>query len=272
MSDKNAVVTDDIVNEYERNGAVLLRQLVKGGWADLIELGLERAIRNPSGLARDLFPGTDKAFYYDDYNYAVVPEWQILLRDSPIVDVVASILRTKELRLFYDQIFIKKGGQERRTPWHQDTPYWSCVGRQYCNLWITIDPLPTEESLEFVRGSHLGPLYAGGDFGEGVPQQPGPPLPDIDGQRDRFDILAFPIERGDVVMFHPSMLHGGGAVSAERRRRTLALKFFGDDVVYVRRPKPSPPFPGLAEVNKEGEALRSSWFPLLYPRPSQPVF
>ena len=36
---------------------------------------------------------------------------------------------------------------------------------------------------------------------------------------------------GDVVLLHPAVIHGGGHTKAGRRRRTLSVRFFGEDVV-----------------------------------------
>ena len=67
-----------------------------------------------------------------------------------------------------------------------------------------------------------------------------------------------------VVMFHPGVLHGGGA--GPGRRRSLSLRFFGDDVVYSPRAgRPSPPFPGIASTHRAGQPLRSFWFPKVFP-------
>jgi ectoine hydroxylase-related dioxygenase (phytanoyl-CoA dioxygenase family) len=68
------------------------------------------------------------------------------------------------------------------------------------------------------------------------------------------------------VMFHPSMLHGGGATGTSAPRRTLSLRFFGDDVVYEPRPRPAPRYPGTSACVSEGEPLRGPWFPQVFPR------
>lgn len=226
------------------------------------------------------YEGTPRAFIDDYCNYAAIPEYKMLLRESPIVNVVADILGSRELWLFYDQIFVKEAGTgvTRRTPWHQDTAYWITGGSQLAGFWITLDDIPAEESLEFVRGSHRGPIYAGSAFDpdcDTTPFQPGeewPTLPDIEADRARFDILSFPIARGDVVLFHPGVLHGGGAAAEGHARRTLSIRFFGDDVVYEERPIPAPSYPGIAALLKPGEALRGPWFPRLLPRPTQPLW
>ena len=60
--------------------------------------------------------GTPRAFIDDYCNYAAVPEYQMLVEHSPIVDVVATVLGTENLWLFYDQIFIKDAPDGRGPP------------------------------------------------------------------------------------------------------------------------------------------------------------
>ena len=55
--------------------------------------------------------------------------------------------------------------------------------------------------------------------------------------------MGFATEPGDVVAFHTSTLHGGGPVDRSTpERRTLTLRFFGEDVVSAARPGPAGPF------------------------------
>ena len=163
----------------------------------------------------------------------------------------------------------------RRTPWHQDLTYWCTGGTQLAGFWITLDPVTADESLEFVKGSHLGPLYAGTSFDPNDETTPyfadWPRIPDIEADRASFDIVSYDITPGDVMMFHPGMLHGGGA--SAKRRRTLSVRFFGDDVVYEERPgRSEPAYPGLKATCKPGQPLRGSWFPQVLPRPSTPLW
>jgi ectoine hydroxylase-related dioxygenase (phytanoyl-CoA dioxygenase family) len=71
-----------------------------------------------------------------------------------------------------------------------------------------------------------------------------------------------------VVLFHPGLLHGGGARPGGRPRRTLSIRFFGDDVVYQPKARPAPPYPGTSALVAPGQPLRGPWFPQLYPRPA----
>jgi ectoine hydroxylase-related dioxygenase (phytanoyl-CoA dioxygenase family) len=273
-------VTQTMRDAFWNEGVVLLPGVLDRTWMDLVALGIDRNLRSPGPFAVHHYEGTPRAFFDDYCNYAAVPEYQMLLRDSPIVDVVADLLGTENLWQFYEQIFIKQASEvvAKRTPWHQDTTYWITGGTQLAGFWITLDPTLAAESLEFVRGSHKGPTYAGTAFDPNdettrfQPDQDMPTLPDIEADRTAWNILSFDTKPGDVVMFHPGMLHGGGAAIGGSPRRTLSVRFFGDDVTYQERSIPAPSYPGISARLSPGDPLRGSWFPQLYPRPTGPLW
>jgi ectoine hydroxylase-related dioxygenase (phytanoyl-CoA dioxygenase family) len=129
------------------------------------------------------------------------------------------------------------------------------------------DPVPRGDSLEFVRGSHRGVLYNGSRFELGDdtapinPSSPLPRLPDIEADRGAFDIVSFAVEPGDVVIFHPAMLHGGAPTHGDQRRRTLSLRFFGEDAVYDRREGyAGPRIAGFHERMAHGDPFRDPSF------------
>ena len=43
------------------------------------------------------------------------------------------------------------------------------------------------------------------------------------------------VEPGDMVVFHANVLHGGAPTRPGRRRRTVSLRYFGDDAVFAPR-------------------------------------
>jgi ectoine hydroxylase-related dioxygenase (phytanoyl-CoA dioxygenase family) len=95
-------------------------------------------------------------------------------------------------------------------------------------------------------------------------------LPDIEGDPDRYPVLAWELEPGDAVWFHMLMLHGaGGAPTDGPRRRVLSVRFLGDDMVHAPRPwTTSPPFPGLEDELADGAPLDHPLFPVLRERPT----
>jgi ectoine hydroxylase-related dioxygenase (phytanoyl-CoA dioxygenase family) len=184
----------------------------------------------------------------------------------------------------YEQVFVKTDGPTRRTPWHQDTPYLPVRGADVAVMWISFDPVAADAALEFVRGSHRGPLYDGSRFDPDDDTAPLygdgslPRLPDIEADRARWPIVSWATEPGDVLVFHPALLHGGAATAEATSRRTLSLRFFGADAVVAARPGRGPAELGEPEVDprvhplsrmrllRDGAPFRDPAFPRVRPR------
>jgi ectoine hydroxylase-related dioxygenase (phytanoyl-CoA dioxygenase family) len=270
--DPLSLVTEDVVEAFHRDGAVWIPGVLSPTWMRLIAQGVQRNLNSPGPQLIKHFEGQPGEYLDDFGNYLVNPEYQRLLADSPIVDVVAKVLRTRKLWYFLDQIFVKEGGYSRRTPWHQDIGYLMVDGSSFATIWIAIQPLKKEETLEFIAGSHRGPIYDLGTDGTG--ENPlttsAPKIPDIESQREKWPIVSHASNPGDVLIFHPQTLHGGGEMREGGARRSLNLRFFGEGTRYVEREAGhSPEYPGVAEVHQHGDLLRHAWFPQVYPHPSE---
>lgn len=266
------IVTDEVIETYQRDGAVFLPQVISEPWLDLISIGIERNLRSPGPFGQDYKSGGDGRFFMDFRNFAVNPEYQRVLYDSPIVDILAAVMECDEVWLYYEQLFYKGGGRAGRTAWHQDMSYYQMqMNMQISGAWITLDPLPKEASLEYVRGSHLGPLY--NTFNKEDPTKIGvdvgaPPLPDVQGNRADYDIVSHPITPGDMLVIHPQILHGGAPNPSGLQRRTFTVNVFGPEVRFERRPTDlGMRYPGLAEMLQPGDLLRHPHFPQLRPVP-----
>jgi hypothetical protein len=223
---------------------------------------------NP-GPSRTGFPG-DEGAWQDLSNPAAYKAYAGMLERSPIPDFLKALWGGSPVWFMYEQTFFKQGTQAR-TPWHQDTSYQPVMGEQVAVVWIRLDPVSREQRLEYCLGSHRGPLYNASSFKPGDPTDPFyktgnlPRLPDIEAERYNWNIAGWASEPGDVVLFHSSTLHGGGVPGETGRRRTLTLRFFGEDAVYDSRsgPAAAPQVAGLHESLSDGDHFRHPVFPLL---------
>lgn len=199
-------------------------------------------LAHPGPGAGSVLAGTPGTFYQDQANPDAFPAYRKLLRDTVVADIAAGLFGCENVWLMYEQIWLKEGADTRRTPWHQDLPYLPVEGEHLAVMWTSLDSVAQEHSLEFVKGSHRGPLYNPSAFNPDDvsanlfdPEQ-WPALPDVDAAPDDFPILSWATRPGDVVVFHPATLHGGAPTTAALRRRTLSLRFFGDDAWCAARP------------------------------------
>ena len=160
---------------------------------------------------------------------------------------------------------MKEPGTAARTPWHQDQPYWAVSGRQVCSLWLPLDPVPREVSVEVVCRSHRWPEYNPAHFSDGSAYADTglASLPDIEAERAKHRIVGFAMEPGDVLAFQAMIVHGAPGNMGRFRRRALSTRWAGEDARYcVRRGEVAIPTsdPGL----KHGDRLDSNRFPLIW--------
>ena len=197
-----------------------------------------------------------------------------MIRSSGIAADAGDLMGSDSVRLFHDHVLVKEAGTRQRTPWHQDQPYYNVDGSQTCSVWIPVDPVPRESTLEFVAGSHLGPWLMPRTFMAGeakwFPEGTLADLPDIEAGRDAFPILGWALEPGDAVFFNMLTLHAAGGSAG--RRRAFSVRLLGDDVTHApRRWTTSPAFPGLEDELPAGSPMDHPLFPVVWERASRPT-
>ena len=256
-----AIVDTTTSERFRRDGVVCLRRALA---ADTLRLALEAyewSLGHPGPGASALPGNGDGTFYQDLANPAALSAYRPLLQQPELAAAIAALWGHGPVWFMYEQVFMKSGGTTRRTPWHQDSPYLPVGGDDLAVMWISFDPVPEEQALEFVVGSHRGTLYDGSSFDPDDDTAPLygtgelPRLPDIEADRSRWPIVSWGTDPGDVLVFHPAILHGGGATTPDRRRRTLSLRFFGEDAIVAQRP-------GHVSVENEARASDPSVHPL----------
>lgn len=230
------------IDSWRRDGVVWLDGALDTRALQLARDAFQWSFEHPGPGAREVLGGAEGAFFQDHSNPQAWPHYRALVCETDLADRIAALLGSEGLWLLYEQIWLKEGTGKRRTPWHQDLPYIPLGGHQLATVWIPLDPVTEAASLEFVLGSHTKHLYNPTAFDATDPKaamfRPGvwPELPDIDAHRAAWPIKARSMEPGDIAVFHPAILHGGAGTATGARRRTISLRFFGDDAHCDPRP------------------------------------
>jgi ectoine hydroxylase-related dioxygenase (phytanoyl-CoA dioxygenase family) len=190
----------------------------------------------------------------------------------PLAAAAAAVIAATKVNLYEDLLIYKAAGTSGPTPWHQDEPQWPVTGTQMASIWLCLEAVtPETGALRFVAGSHRGPLsepYAPAAQRAGVEADrayfTGGRLPDIDSAPERFPVISFATEPGDVIAFHPRIVHGAYGNATDRPRRTFSIRFLGDDVRW--QSKASVVLPWLAEIGLgNGETISGERFPQVWP-------
>ena len=263
----HSLITQDHIDSYARDGAVLVRGLFADFTAQIAS-GIEMNMADPGPYgAENVKPGETGRFFDDYCNWTRIPPFRQVIAESPAAEVAADLMGSHAVQLFHDHVLVKEPGTSKPTPWHQDSPYYFVEGQQTLSFWCPVDPVDAA-SLRCVAGSHLWPkpvlptrwlnedaFYPDEDAYMPVPD------PDAEGMR----ILEWPMQPGDAVAFDFRILHGARGNDSPTRRRAFSLRLVGDDARFVARPGPtSPPFPG--HDMRPGDRLREDWFPTIFSR------
>jgi ectoine hydroxylase-related dioxygenase (phytanoyl-CoA dioxygenase family) len=259
-------LTDDEVRAFVDDGVVCVRGVMPDEWLDVVADAIARNLAEPTFIGQ-VISMPDQGFLNDVFVWLHDDGFRRFVLESPAATIAGQALAglgATRLSFFYDQSFVKEPGTQVPTPWHHDLTFWPLAGSQLCSIWTPLDPVTTETSgLEYVLGSHRWPQRYKAitpDYSEHMINPELDDVPDIDAHRDDYRVMAWDMEPGDVLVFHPLVVHGSrGNSSTTTRRRALATRWLGDDVVYRDLPHtmPLPPGHGLAD----GDAFGGPLFP-----------
>lgn len=273
MSVARSSVSPAEVDAFQRDGAVVLRQLLQPHEVELLRAGIDENLAHPSPRAKVASSVNDPGWFIEDFCcWEENERYREFIFASALGEVGARLMRSTTARLYHDHMLTKEPGTRQPTPWHQDQPYYNVSGRQNCSFWIPVDPVSRESTLQFVAGSHCGPWLMPRSFldaqAKWFPEGSLAELPDIEADRSRYRLLGWELRPGDAVCFHMLTLHASGGVGVgSSRRRVFSVRLLGDDIRHAPRSwKTSPDFPGLAEALPRDAPMEHPLFPQLWPR------
>jgi len=219
-------LTAEEIQRYHEDGVIMVKQAVAPNWLAMVEAGIEEARANQSVLGRFMSRKVE-GYQMDIFAWKRVDVLRDLLYYGPFAHWAQQLMGSNEVRFFYDQMFVKEPGTDAPTPWHQDLSFWPIRGEQICSFWIPCDVVTRESSgLMYVRGSHKWPQRFKAhspDHLAALIDDSMDDIPDINGNPEKYDLVDWNMEPGDLLMFHPLTLHGSlGNSSRVRRRRALA--------------------------------------------------
>jgi ectoine hydroxylase-related dioxygenase (phytanoyl-CoA dioxygenase family) len=239
MTHPSYALTDAQIAAFQADGAVCLRAVFDAGEVAAIQAAVDEAMACPGPYALDFSGDGGGRFFGDVFVWTRIPALRELVVRSHLGEIAAKLMDARKVRFFFDHLLVKEPGTSAPTPWHQDAPYFPIEGGQCCSLWIALDPVTIENgAVEYVKSSHVpkqwyAPKSFHGD--DRIGNAALATLPDIDARRAEFDIVSWDLEPGDCAVHHVSTIHGAPGNASSVRRRGLATRWIGDDIVFGLR-------------------------------------
>ena len=243
-------LTLEETDAYQRDGVVLIRGALGLEWQSHLRAVIDSILEEP-GLwisdTGDQGRGAGRALdarYLWRENDAV----RSFVLESGVAGLVGHAMGCDELRFYFDHWFVKEPGAKTSTPWHQDVSYWPVTGQQIASLWLPLTEVDRASSgLELVKGSHRwGKYYMPRRFvatdqkSNWIHDAEGETLPDIEAERDRYDIFSAPMQPGDALIFSAWIIHAAPSNTSDDTRAAVSTRWLGDDVRWRPHPAADP--------------------------------
>ncbi|XP_054163204.1 uncharacterized protein LOC128961026 [Oppia nitens] len=273
-------ITEDILNDYRKDGVVCLRGVFSDRWIQQVIKGIDRNLQNPSAYSERLLNNGETGGFFNDYcNWKSIPEFQEFVYQSPAA-AIAGIVMESPISIFYhEHVLIKEAGTSKLTPWHHDQAYYPINGFKNCSIWMPLDTVPIENSVKFAAGSHLDSKWyrprkfathlnyvCDNETNGFIDTNQYVDVPDNEYIKNKYKILRFSVAPGDCIVFHMRTLHAAPGVLKSTSRRVLSTRWLGDDSTFATRPWiTSPPLTGIDLL--VGQSVNESQkFPVVWKR------
>ncbi len=263
-------ITEQEIQQFKTDGIVCLRGILANHWVETAQEGMLEMSLRPSPYAT-LVNKDEVYLYIDQMTSLFNDKLRSVAMDSGIGSIAKKLHGGAKTRWIFDQIFFKGKGMVAETPWHQDTAYGYLDGMNVTRIWIPLDPVPRETTLEVVRGSHkwnveyatieTDKLQQSLDLNESSTDkfsyldrtdESAPTLPDIEGNRNSFDIIGYEAAPGDLVVFNYHILHHASAgFNPDASRRAFAVIYADENTPFRKRSNMVPAV--LEHVGKKWE-------------------
>jgi phytanoyl-CoA hydroxylase len=213
---------------FDRDGFVIVRQLLSAAELDELRANLDRYIREVVPTLPD-----SSAFYEDRTRPETLKQLQHMGRDPffaaytrhPKWVALAEALTGEEVHADEPEWFNKPPNTGHVTPPHQDNYYFCLKPAHVLTIWLALEPVDEENGcLRYVTGSHRRGLRPHGrsgvlGFSQGITDY---------GPEDEVREVKICLQPGDVVAHHGETIHRADANrSTTRSRRAFAMVFKG---------------------------------------------
>ena len=272
------LVSKNEIEKFNQDGAIFLKNKFDIKWIEKLKKGIEKDIKNPSPRFKSHTLKSNIPAYLEDYwTWNLVPEFKDFVFNSPYAEIASELISAKKINLVMDNWFLREAGSKSTTPFHHDISYFDMEGTM-CVLWLPLQATGKDESVVWVKGSHLwDKLFLRVLFKEGHKVEGKESIingkkyelpPDILGNKEKYEFLKWDCEPGDCVIFDMRTLHG--TLSSLIPQKTLSrytlrvakedakISYVGDWTSYNYRK-------AMQEAGyKDGDKLGGKMFPTLF--------
>jgi hypothetical protein len=200
------MTSDDISARYERDGFIVIPDLVDGEECDKLKIEAQKLLKEKSRPDASVYVHASIAS----------PLYRQFHQDARLVELLKKLM-PHGVMFLSDKIVVKTANKTFATPWHTDRFYWPNT-RPKLSVWIPFDDANADNgTLTVIRGSHkkdwtmTNKALPNGEFVYQV----------ADSDINNDDVVVCTVKRGAAILFSDRLVHGSTANIARTDRYTV---------------------------------------------------
>ncbi len=207
------------VEQFDRDGYLICRGQYDHEEMDLL-LTTARADRNMLGHILPVKDAKGRQSKLSVWNHPGDDIYGMISRGRRMVDAMEQLLG-EEVYHYHSKMMLKEPQVGGAWEWHQDYGYWyqnGCLLPDMASGLIAVDHATRENGcLQLLKGSHKMGRVEHGRFGD----QTGADPERVKVATERFEMVYFEADPGDVLFFHGNVLHASAANTSPNPRWSL---------------------------------------------------
>ncbi len=210
------IVVEDVLSPEEVATLAERADLIAAGDVDHVpetSVQMEPVFRTGEKAVEDRVLAMRKLYDLAVYDAVM---WEHVVNPR-IVDIIAALLGTEDLKMYGDQLFMKAPATGSAQAWHQDSGSWrDILPMDLVTAWTAIDQATEDNGcLRFAPGTQRWGMVRGAQLA---------PFVD-DLNNGRWPSVPAPLRPGSISFHHSLILHCSGANNSTTRRRGYAVHY-----------------------------------------------
>ena len=247
-------LTPDQIDSFKLNGFLIVENVLTASEIDILSKRCDRIAAGKADHIPDTSIQLEKVYregkqHVEDQVLAVRKLYNIAVYDDVmwahvttprIVDVIADLLDTDDIKLYGDQLFMKAPKTGTAQPWHQDSASWrDILPMDLVTAWTAIDDATLENGcLNFAPGTHRWGMMRG--------KKAKPFTEDLDAKQ--WPTVPAPFSAGSISFHHSLILHRSSANLTGTRRRGYATHYMRATSIKDETVTGAPKMPAFKQV------------------------
>lgn len=230
----NTVITPEQVEQYHRDGFVILRNTIPQSMIEQIQNECERFIKekddemDAKGVEVDEINHKGKRYFIAMKSPKSQP-MQELLYGQELETITRSILG-ENVYLFLEQYVVKAADKGMKFAWHQDSGYVKQKHQPYLSCWMPLDDVDEENGTVYLLP------YADAGTSERIEHVLETGTNDMVGYHGENPGIPAIMKKGDIALFSSVCFHRSGSNNTNKSRRVLLMQYSPEPIMNGDKP------------------------------------